>query len=444
MDTAIRLASVRRRAAEAAIWGVPYVNYRRMLDAAEEAGVSGPNQILYWSGLLDWRNQTLTPNPDVIYLMPFIDTANGPVVLEIPAAGAGAINGSVMNCWQAAIEEVGPAGVDAGAGGKYLIMPPGHDEPLPAGYIPMQSETFEVYALLRSLLNDGGPEQIDAAVEYGRRVRLYPLGGDPEDTIMVDAAGQLVDARLPWDVSFFAYLADLVQREPWLNRDRVMIDQLATLGIRKGEPFDPEPAVVDALEAGLRDAREWLDASYEDVIRPFTDAGRWGLPADPAIVQATGSGFTDDDLYPVDARGLSYTIAFFSSRHLGHGQYYMMTTRDAHGDPLDGGAAYELTVPPDAPVTGYWSVTVYNRSTHTFLDNAPRLGRSSQSPELERNDDGSVTITFGPVQNPDLPGNWIPTTPGVGFEVMVRFYGPTEALFNKSWKLPDLTRKQLA
>jgi hypothetical protein len=275
-------------------------------------------------------------------------------------------------------------------------------------------------------------------------VRLYPLGGDPEDTIMVDAAGQLVDARLPWDVSFFAYLADLVQREPWLNRDRVMIDQLATLGIRKGEPFDPEPAVVDALEAGLRDAREWLDASYEDVIRPFTDAGRWGLPADPAIVQATGSGFTDDDLYPVDARGLSYTIAFFSSRHLGHGQYYMMTTRDAHGDSLDGGAAYELTVPPDAPVTGYWSVTVYNRSTHTFLENAPRLGRSSQSPELERNDDGSVTITFGPVENTDLPGNWIPTTPGVGFEVMVRFYGPTEALFNKSWKLPDLTRKQLA
>jgi len=36
----------------------------------------------YWSRLLDWKNQTLTPNPDAIYLMPFIDTADGPVVLE--------------------------------------------------------------------------------------------------------------------------------------------------------------------------------------------------------------------------------------------------------------------------------------------------------------------------------------------------------------------------
>ena len=45
----------------------------------------GFNQVLYWSRLLDWKNQTLTPNPDVIYLMPFFNTKDvGPVVLEIP------------------------------------------------------------------------------------------------------------------------------------------------------------------------------------------------------------------------------------------------------------------------------------------------------------------------------------------------------------------------
>jgi hypothetical protein len=64
----------------------------------------GFNQVLYWSRLLDWKNQTLTPNPDVIYLMPF-----GPVVLEIPPADGGLFNGSIMNYWQAAIEDVGPA-----------------------------------------------------------------------------------------------------------------------------------------------------------------------------------------------------------------------------------------------------------------------------------------------------------------------------------------------
>jgi hypothetical protein len=31
------------------------------------------NQIVYWSRLPDWKNQTLTPNPDSICLMPFIN-----------------------------------------------------------------------------------------------------------------------------------------------------------------------------------------------------------------------------------------------------------------------------------------------------------------------------------------------------------------------------------
>ncbi len=30
------------------------------------------NQVVYWSRLPDWKNQTLTPNPDVIYLMSFL------------------------------------------------------------------------------------------------------------------------------------------------------------------------------------------------------------------------------------------------------------------------------------------------------------------------------------------------------------------------------------
>jgi hypothetical protein len=66
-----------------------------------------PNQIVYWSGLLDWRNQTLTPNPDVIYFMAFFNTKDGPVVIEIPPAGDGVINGSIMDPWQPALEDVG-------------------------------------------------------------------------------------------------------------------------------------------------------------------------------------------------------------------------------------------------------------------------------------------------------------------------------------------------
>ena len=120
--------SIERRAVEAAIWGMPAVNYHLMYQEMVTKTKGGFNQVLYWSRLLDWKNQTLTPNPDVIYLMPFFNTKDvGPVVLEIPPADEGLFNGSVMNYWQAAIEDVGPGGVDKGKGGKYLILPPGYD-----------------------------------------------------------------------------------------------------------------------------------------------------------------------------------------------------------------------------------------------------------------------------------------------------------------------------
>lgn len=66
-----------------------------------------------------WKNQTLTPNPDAIYVMPFYNTKDvGPIVVEIPPADEGTIVGSLMDCWQTALEDVGPAGVDKGNGSR--------------------------------------------------------------------------------------------------------------------------------------------------------------------------------------------------------------------------------------------------------------------------------------------------------------------------------------
>lgn len=86
-----------RRAVEAVIWGMPAVNFDLMLQAFLKAG-GLPNQVPFWSHLLDGQNQTLTPNPDTIYFNPFFDTKDGPVVVEIPAAEGGSITGSIDDC----------------------------------------------------------------------------------------------------------------------------------------------------------------------------------------------------------------------------------------------------------------------------------------------------------------------------------------------------------
>ena len=242
--------TIERRAVETVIWGMPAVNYDRMFEAGLAAG-AGPNQIVYWSRPISWLNQTLTPNPNTIYLMPFIDTKSaGPMVMEIPPAKGGAIVGSLMDVWQMPIEDVGIAGVDKGKGGKYLILPPNYDGNVPEGYIPMPSLTYQTYALLRSNVADDSDAGIAKSVEYARQIKLYPLSqaASAPPTKFVDAIDVLFDATLPYDLRFFQSLNRIVQTEPWLVRDKAMIDTLRSIGIEKGKSFDPDERTKRILE----------------------------------------------------------------------------------------------------------------------------------------------------------------------------------------------------
>jgi hypothetical protein len=219
-----------------------------------------------------------------------------------------------------------------------------------------------------------------------------------------------------------------------------MIDQLATIGIRRGHPFQPDAAAQQALTQAVAEARDWLDAQYADLFAPYADGARWALPVVPEFIASTQAGFTLPDAYPVDGRGIAYTYIFFSTRHLGKGQFYLMTITDRDGHPLDGAASYQLTVPPGVPVSQYWSATAYNRTTHTLIRDVPATGRSSNTPGLQQAADGTITLWFGPQPPTGQDTNWIPTRPGEHFEVLFRFYGPQPPLFDKTWHLPDIER----
>jgi hypothetical protein len=433
--------TIERRAVEAVIWGMPAVNTELMVHAMLKLG-GKPNQIVYWSRLLDWRNQTLTPNPDVIYLMAFFDTKDGPIVIEIPPADDGVINGSIMDPWQAALEDVGPAGADKGAGAKYLILPPGYTEKAPDDYIALPSANYRGYALLRSILTSGSAADVEAAVAYGKRIKLYPFSqaANPPETVFLDAEGAVYDSTIPYDLRFFQSLDRFVQSEPWLERDKAMIDQLKSIGIEKGKPFHPDEATQGLLNAAAAEAHAWLELKYETMFAPYYQGRQWVFPILREVIGGLQSQFANPDSYPVDGRGVTYTMAFFSTKHSGIGQYYLMTIKDGDGNALDGDGAYRLTVPPHAPVRQYWSATAYDRATHALIRDMPRSGRSSQSPGLQASDDGSVDIYFGPKAPAGKESNWVPTNPDGKFEVLFRFYGPGKAVFDKTWELPDIQR----
>ena len=392
--------AIERRAVEAVVWGMPAVNAELMFQAMKDAKADF-NQVVYWSRPLSWKNQTLTPNPDTIYVFPFFNTKDvGPMVLEIPPAEEGAsITGSIDDAWQTALEDVGPAGVDKGQGGKYLILPPGYKGNVPEGYIALPSETYTGFVILRSNLKSGSDADITKAVDYGKRVKFYPLSQatNSPTTKFVDVIDVLFDSTIPYDVRFFETLNRFVQREPWLTRDKVMIDQLKTIGIEKGKPFQPDDKTRKILTEAAREAHAWLDLKYEGVFSPpFNEGTHWALPASPGVAEGLMTNFAQSDAYPVEGRGVAYSMAYFSAKHLGTGQFYLMTIVDKDGQALDGGSMYRLTVPPNAPVKLYWSATAYDRATHALIRDLPWSSRASNTPELTKNADGSVDVYFGP------------------------------------------------
>src|SRR4029077_11633414 len=291
---------VERRAIEAVIWGMPAVNYDLMLQEMLRLGGKA-NQIVFWSRLPDWKNQTLTPNPDAIYLMPFINTKDvGPVVIEIPPADEGSITGTIMDGWQMPLAGGGPAGTDAGKGGKYVVLPPNFSDKTPDGYIVLPSATYQGYALLRSILKSDKDTDVVKAVDYGKRIKVYPLSTatNPAATTFVDAIIVVYDATIPYDIRFFQSLDRFVQQEPWLNRDKAMIDQLKLIGIEKGKPFAPDTKSEGALNAGVREAHALLELTYENAFSPYFGDARWVFPADTQYISEAQSGYAAADAYP--------------------------------------------------------------------------------------------------------------------------------------------------
>src|SRR6516225_8021861 len=181
--------TIERRAIEAVIWGIPAVNTDLM---RQEMLIKTPGkvgQVIYWGRPLDSKNQTLTPNPDALYFMVFFNTKDGPVVLDLPPGDAnGSFNANIVTVWQMPREDAGLLGADKGAGGKYLVLPPGYAGPKPDGYIALQSDTFGGYMLFRSNLKSHGDADVARSIAYGKQMKIYPLAqaGNPAPTVFTD------------------------------------------------------------------------------------------------------------------------------------------------------------------------------------------------------------------------------------------------------------------
>ena len=71
--------------------------------------------------------EAITANTVTPYIVRSPTCGTARVVLELPAkTDKASLYGQIVDAWQSTLADVGPAGLDKGAGGKYLLIPPGY------------------------------------------------------------------------------------------------------------------------------------------------------------------------------------------------------------------------------------------------------------------------------------------------------------------------------
>ena len=127
-------------------------------------------------------------------------------------------------------------------------------------------------------------------------------------------------------------------------------------------------------------------------------------------------------------------------RDEGAGSLYWLGLRDKSGAYLDGGKPYKLTVPLPVPGKLFWSVTVYDAETRSQIKTSQGKAALRSLFELKDVSGKSVDLHFGPKPPKDGKDRWIKTTPGKGWFVYFRIYGPERPAFDGSWKPGDFAK----
>lgn len=160
-----------------------------------------------------------------------------------------------------------------------------------------------------------------------------------------------------------------------------------------------------------------------------------------------GFGFVDKDAVDIDRRAAAWFFFTFYPKELSDhpATVYLAPIADNAGRPLQAGKTYKLRMPKDVPAREFWSLTVYDRATWAFVQNPldrAQLG-SFNKDQMKMNADGSVDLYFGPKAPPGLEANWIPTTGKTPY-LWLRLYGPEDAFFSKTFKMPDVELVQVS
>lgn len=421
-----------QRACQAYIWSVPLVSFAQWQYAHNEQLGAENGQIVYVESYRD-KLGGLTYNVTTPYAIPFIDLSKEPWIVEMPE---GEVRGAAHDAWQIGITQLTKPG-------KYLFVGPGQEIPDESGYEVFQSPTNNI--LLGIRLMPESPEERLALLE---KVHIYPWNEKDEPTPRgyIRPEGKPWSGTAPRGMEYWERMADIINREPVFERDRLIMAMLKPLGIEKGKPFQPDERQAAILEEGVLVGEAMAKAN--DFFNPRLEAAHYveGSHWEYATVSPPDQRWEHYDA--LDGRAAWFYEAVTNDiamhgQEIGWGQVYLAAYKDRDGDWLDGKQDYILRLPPNVPAEAFWSMTLYDVSTRCPMESEfEKVDRSSRM-DLLVNDDGTIDLYMGPTKPEGKEQNWIPTIPGKAWFPYFRLYSPKKEFLDKTWILPDIEKNQL-
>jgi hypothetical protein len=423
-----------QRASQAYMWSIPLVGFVNWQLIQNEIFNAKNGQLLYINDY-DERLAMLTLNGTTPYVTGFVDLQeSGPFVIEMPP---GEVRGAASDMWQIQMTQLTRPG-------KYLFVGPNQELPVGAeseGYIITHSPMNNFFVGFRLMSED---EKTRTALLD--KVKIYPYSErkSPKKMKHIRPGDKKWHAHQPRTMDYWKALSTSINREPVREVDRYFMAMLKQLGFEKGKPFKPDARqkkiLMDALLVGEAMAKA-NDMSKRLEMAHYRDGSHWEY--------STTANWDSRTEYYQELDGtaawLYEAVTNDQSMHgqeTGWGQVYMSAYKDADGDWLDGATDYVLHLPANPPAKTFWSVTVYDVSTRTIIDNKIQRGdvTSVQKPKLQKNKDGSFDLYFGPKAPKGKESNWVQTVPGKAWFPYFRLYSPTQPFLDQSWVLPDFEK----
>src|SRR5262245_50756512 len=253
-----------QRAVHAYISTIPALNVIGMRDGSEATFGKGYNVLPIWKDRMDSRAWVTTPNADVIYSMSYLDLKeNGPLVVAAPRD----VIGMFTDFFQRTITDVGAIGPDRARGGLYLLLPPDYNGEVPQGYFAFKSPTYNVFLFFRTIMpkGDNGPNP-KPAVALAEHTRVYPLWAPEKDVKPMqfpNGSGKRINMMYPVDNSYWTKLKAFVDYEPVSAIDPELRGVLASIGIVKGQPFNPTAKQQELLKKAVETAPRMILATRQ-------------------------------------------------------------------------------------------------------------------------------------------------------------------------------------